>query len=140
MPRLSPRDLHIKWRTKMRYLVVTIDNRISWRPAVNNLRTNNRKVLGAARSLLARGHGCTPAPLALGVYNAVASARVIYMAAMASLSACQLAALDADYLNAVREYYKLTHTSQVGAPRSPKRVKLPSPCVLQSRHSIMYCG
>ncbi|KAL3222259.1 hypothetical protein MRX96_028521 [Rhipicephalus microplus] len=55
-----------------------------------------------------------PPALALGVYNAIASARVIYMAAMASLSACQLAALDANYLNAVREYYKLAHTSQVG--------------------------
>ncbi|KAL3222260.1 hypothetical protein MRX96_028521 [Rhipicephalus microplus] len=46
----------------MCYLVVTIDNRLSWRPVVNNLRTSNRKVLGAARSLIARGRGCTPCP------------------------------------------------------------------------------
>ncbi|KAL3244682.1 hypothetical protein MRX96_018659 [Rhipicephalus microplus] len=46
--------------------------------------------------------------------SAVASARVIYTAAVASLSACQLAALDADHRNAVREYYELPHTSQVG--------------------------
>ncbi|KAL3200042.1 hypothetical protein MRX96_001254 [Rhipicephalus microplus] len=113
MPRLSPRGLHIEWRTKVRYLVVTIDKWLSWRPAVNNLRTSNRKVLGAAHSLLARGHGCTPA-LALRVYNAVTSARVIYAAAMASLSACQLAALEKDYRNAVREYHKLPHTSHGG--------------------------
>lgn len=112
-PRLSLRGLPIEWSTKVRYLGVTIDHRLSWRPAVNDLRTSNRKVLGAARSLLARGHGCTPA-LALRVYNAVASARVIYTAAVASLSACQLAALDADHRNAVREYYGLPQTSQVG--------------------------
>ncbi|KAL3251167.1 hypothetical protein MRX96_017773 [Rhipicephalus microplus] len=55
----------------------TIDHWLSWRLTANDLHTSNRKVLGAARSLLARGHGCTPAP-ALRVYNTVASARVIY--------------------------------------------------------------
>ncbi|KAH7963836.1 hypothetical protein HPB52_023450 [Rhipicephalus sanguineus] len=87
--------------------------RLSWRPAVDDLRKGNRKVLIAARSLLARGRGCTPA-LALRVYNAVASARVLYRAPVASLSACQLAALDTDHRNAVREYYALPHNSQVG--------------------------
>ncbi|KAL3244105.1 hypothetical protein MRX96_047296 [Rhipicephalus microplus] len=45
----------------VKHLGVTIDHRLSWRPAVNDPRTSNRKVLGAACSLLARGHGCTPA-------------------------------------------------------------------------------
>lgn len=112
-PRLSLRGLPIEWSKTVRYLGVTIDNRLSWRPAVDDLRKGNRKVLIAARSLLARGRGCTPA-LALRVYNAVASARVLYRAPVASLSACQLAALDTDHRNAVREYYALPHNSQVG--------------------------
>ncbi|KAL3244104.1 hypothetical protein MRX96_047295 [Rhipicephalus microplus] len=37
---------------------------------------------------------------------------MIYTAAVASLSACQLGALDADHCNAVREYCRLPHTSQ----------------------------
>ncbi|KAH7968246.1 hypothetical protein HPB52_007177 [Rhipicephalus sanguineus] len=41
-------------------------------------------------------------------------ARVLYRAPVASLSACQLAALDTDHRNAVREYYALPHNSQVG--------------------------
>ncbi|KAL3191328.1 hypothetical protein MRX96_018736 [Rhipicephalus microplus] len=47
-------------------------------------------------------------------YNAIALARVVYTAAVASVSACQLAALDEDHRNAMREYYGLPHTSQVG--------------------------
>ncbi|KAH7982111.1 hypothetical protein HPB52_003007 [Rhipicephalus sanguineus] len=112
-PRLSLRGLPIEWSKTVRYLGVTFDSRLSWRPAVDDLRKGNRKVLIAARSLLARGRGCTPA-LALRVYNAVASARVLYRAPVASLSACQLAALDTDHRNAVREYYALPHNSQMG--------------------------
>ncbi|KAH7969796.1 hypothetical protein HPB52_021954 [Rhipicephalus sanguineus] len=73
----------------------------------------SRKVLGAARSLLARGRGCTPA-LALRIYNAVASAKALYGLPLISLSALQWSALDTDHRNAVRELYGLPHNSQVG--------------------------
>ncbi|KAL3221738.1 hypothetical protein MRX96_029221 [Rhipicephalus microplus] len=100
-------------RKTVHYLGVTIDNHLSWQPAVDDPRKDNRKILSAARSLLARGRGCTLA-LALRVYNAVASARVPYCAPVAFLSVCELAALDADHRNAVREYYALPHNSEVG--------------------------
>ncbi|XP_037501543.1 uncharacterized protein LOC119375437 [Rhipicephalus sanguineus] len=88
-PRLSLRGLPIDWQKKVRYLGVTIDSRLNWRPAVNELQKSNRK-------------------------NSVASARVLYTAPVTSLSACQLAALDADHREAVRDYSGLPHTSQVG--------------------------
>ncbi|KAL3189897.1 hypothetical protein MRX96_020240 [Rhipicephalus microplus] len=78
-----------------------------------------------AQSLFAQGHGCTFA-LALRFYNAVALARVTYTAAVASLSACQLATLNVDHHNAVPEYYELAHNSQAG-PMLAEAGKLPFP-------------
>ncbi|KAL3202038.1 hypothetical protein MRX96_042727 [Rhipicephalus microplus] len=121
-PRLSLRELPIEWIKTVHYLGVIIDNHLSWQPAVDDPRKDNRKILSAARSLLARGRGCTLA-LALRVYNAVASARVLYRAPVALLSVCELAALDADYRNAVREYYALPHNSEVGPVPSLRQVK-----------------
>lgn len=112
-PRLSLHGAPIPWSKTVRYLGVTIDTRMSWRPAVNAMRKNNRKVLLAARALLARGRGCTPT-LALRVYNAVASARALYAAPVASLSPLQWDELDTEHRNAVREIYGLPPGSQVG--------------------------
>ncbi|KAL3234727.1 hypothetical protein MRX96_003372 [Rhipicephalus microplus] len=110
--RLFIQGLPIEWSTEVRYLRLTINHWLSWRPAENDLRTSNSKVLGAARSFLARGHGCTHA-LGLRLYNAVASAGVMYTVVVASLSDCHLDALNADNRSAMREYYELPHTSQV---------------------------
>ncbi|KAH7969814.1 hypothetical protein HPB52_021994 [Rhipicephalus sanguineus] len=47
-PGLSLRGLPIEWSKTVRYLELTIDNRLSWRPAVDDLRKGNRKVLSAS--------------------------------------------------------------------------------------------
>ncbi|KAL1445208.1 hypothetical protein MTO96_045148, partial [Rhipicephalus appendiculatus] len=89
-----------------RHLGVILDYRLSWRPAVRDLRRTNRKVTGAAGGLLAQGRGCTP-KLALRVYNGAASARVLYGLPLASLRDSQWAELDADHRAAVRSFYGL---------------------------------
>ncbi|KAL3186661.1 hypothetical protein MRX96_026818 [Rhipicephalus microplus] len=79
---------------------------------MNNLQMSNIKVLGPARSLLAQRHGCTLA-FALQVYNAIASARVIYMAAITSLSTCELGTLEVEHSSTVREYDEIPNDSLV---------------------------
>ncbi|KAH7947524.1 hypothetical protein HPB52_012646 [Rhipicephalus sanguineus] len=64
-------------------------------------------------SLIARGRGCTP-KLALRVYNGVATARVLYGLPLASLRKGQWAELDADHRTAVRTFYGLPSSTQIG--------------------------
>ncbi|XP_037577084.1 uncharacterized protein LOC119459352 [Dermacentor silvarum] len=84
IPCLSLRGAALPWRRRVRYLGLLIDHRLSWQPAVAALRKGSRQVAGAARSLMARGQGCSPS-LALRMYNAVASARVLYGLPLAEL-------------------------------------------------------
>ncbi|KAL3190443.1 hypothetical protein MRX96_019308 [Rhipicephalus microplus] len=110
---LTLHGISISWSKTARYLEVPFDTRLSYRSAVNIIRNNGRKVLIAARHLLARGWGCTPTR-AMCIYNAVASARALYSASVLSLSHIQWNLLDTDYRKAIREYYSLPVHTQVG--------------------------
>ncbi|KAH7985114.1 hypothetical protein HPB49_026591 [Dermacentor silvarum] len=50
----------LPWRLTVRYLELIIDHRLTWYPAVKQLRATMRRVEGAVRALLARGDGCPP--------------------------------------------------------------------------------
>ncbi|KAH7979475.1 hypothetical protein HPB49_009535 [Dermacentor silvarum] len=48
----------LPWRLTVRYLELIIDHRLTWYPAVKQLRAAMRRVEGALRALLACGDGC----------------------------------------------------------------------------------
>ncbi|KAH7940569.1 hypothetical protein HPB49_002038 [Dermacentor silvarum] len=96
IPCLTLRGTALPWRRRVRYLGLLVDRLLSWQPAVAALRKVNRGVASAARSLSARGHGCSPT-LALRIYNSVASARVLYGLPLADLHPSKWDAVDADH-------------------------------------------
>ncbi|KAL3217182.1 hypothetical protein MRX96_006087, partial [Rhipicephalus microplus] len=56
------------WRWSVCYLGITLDHRLSWKPAVASHQLSSRRVAGAASSLLARDKDCSP-DITLGMYN-----------------------------------------------------------------------
>ncbi|KAH7968765.1 hypothetical protein HPB52_011170 [Rhipicephalus sanguineus] len=94
----APRNKRAALFDSVQYAINAVDGYIS------GLRNTNRNILCAARGLIARGRGCTP-KLALRVYNGVATARVIYG---------QWAELDAHHRAAVRTFYGLPSSTQIG--------------------------
>ncbi|KAH7986813.1 hypothetical protein HPB52_024714 [Rhipicephalus sanguineus] len=123
---LAP-GLPIEWSKTVLYLGVTIDNRLSWRPAVDDLRKGTARYSSQLVVSL-RAAAAAPRLLPYVVYNAVASARVLYRAPVASLSACQLAALDTDHRK--RRTGRTTHSPQNSkwALPSLRQGKRPSLC------------
>ncbi|KAH7964994.1 hypothetical protein HPB49_002759 [Dermacentor silvarum] len=113
VPRLNLRGVLIPWSRRVRYLRVLIDHRLSWKPAVAALRTGSTKVANAARSLHARGRGCSP-QLALRVYNAVATSRCLYGLPLASLTPSQWKTLDMQQRQVIRQLYGLPRNSPIG--------------------------
>ncbi|KAH7936755.1 hypothetical protein HPB49_003731 [Dermacentor silvarum] len=107
-------SVSLPWRMKVRYLGLIVDHRLKWQPAVAALRKGTKRVASAARTLLARGQGCSPT-LALRLYNSVASARLLYGLPLADLSPAKWEALDMDHRAVVRQLLCLPHTSPVGA-------------------------
>ncbi|KAH7985635.1 hypothetical protein HPB49_026336 [Dermacentor silvarum] len=97
----------------VRYLGVLIDHRLSWKPAVAALRKGSTKVGNAARSLLARGRGCSP-QLALRIYNAVATSRCLYGLPLASLRPSQWETLDMQHRQVIRQLYGFPRNSPIG--------------------------
>ncbi|XP_072145534.1 uncharacterized protein [Dermacentor andersoni] len=104
----------LPWEKRVRYLGLVIDRRLNWRAAVAALRKGAAQVAGAARSLLARGQGCSPT-LALRLYNSVASARILYALPLADLQPTQWKVMDADHRAVVRQFLCLPRSSQSGA-------------------------
>ncbi|XP_037560898.2 uncharacterized protein LOC119440022 [Dermacentor silvarum] len=113
-PCFSLRGESLPWRMKVRYLGLIVDHRLKWQPAVAALRKGTKRMASAARTLLARGQGCSPT-LALRLYNSVASARLLYGLPLADLSPAKWEALDTDHRAVVRQLLCLPHTSPVGA-------------------------
>ncbi|KAH7958828.1 hypothetical protein HPB49_005571 [Dermacentor silvarum] len=113
IPRLNLRGVLIPWSRRVRYLGVLIDHRLSWKPAVAALRKGSTKVANAARSLLARGRGCSP-QLALRVYNTVATSRCLYGLPLASLRPSQWETLDMQHRQVIRQLYGLPRNSPIG--------------------------
>ncbi|XP_037577007.1 uncharacterized protein LOC119459265 [Dermacentor silvarum] len=111
VPRLTLRGASLPWRRRVRYLGLLVDHRLNWQPAVAALRKGTRRVACAARSLMARGQGCSPT-LALRVYNSVASARVLYGLPLADIHPSKWEALDADHRAVVRQLLCLPQSSQ----------------------------
>ncbi|XP_075556532.1 uncharacterized protein LOC142588579 [Dermacentor variabilis] len=114
VPTLSLRGSPLPWRKKVRYLGLHIDCRLNFNAATSQLCKDARKVAGAARSLLARGRGCTP-HLALRVYNSIATARALYALPLTNASAANWRAVDVEHRTAIRQMYALPRFSQVGA-------------------------
>ncbi|XP_049518392.1 uncharacterized protein LOC125943325 [Dermacentor silvarum] len=52
----------LPWRLTVRYLELIIDHRLTWYPAVKQLRAAMRRVEGVVRALLACGDGCATCP------------------------------------------------------------------------------
>ncbi|XP_050028306.1 uncharacterized protein [Dermacentor andersoni] len=113
-PPLTLRRCPLPWRKSVRYLGLQIDCRVNFNAAVSHICMQSRKVASAARSLLARGHGCTP-QLALRVYNSVATSRALYALPTTNARAANWNAIDMAHRTAVRELYGLPRSSQVGA-------------------------
>ncbi|KAH7973157.1 hypothetical protein HPB52_022163 [Rhipicephalus sanguineus] len=68
VPHLSFRGNVLPWQRTVQYLRVTLDHRLSWKPAVSSQRKSPRRVAHAASSLLARGKGCST-EIALPLYK-----------------------------------------------------------------------
>ncbi|XP_037502333.1 uncharacterized protein LOC119376648 [Rhipicephalus sanguineus] len=72
---LSCLQLHgapIGWQSCVRYLLLTIDNRLRWLPAVKRIHQAARRVETCVRRLLARGDGCPPLMLETSTSSRVA--------------------------------------------------------------------
>ncbi|KAH7963756.1 hypothetical protein HPB52_022720 [Rhipicephalus sanguineus] len=92
---------------RVRYLGLTIDNRLSWRPAIADI---------LASGVLAGGTGCS-LDLAMRLYNTVAMARALY--------GVELEALDADHRRVIRRIFALPRASKVG-PTLAETSQLPT--------------
>ncbi|XP_075534470.1 uncharacterized protein LOC142568352 [Dermacentor variabilis] len=113
-PRFTLKGVLLPWEKRVRYLGLVIDRRLNWCDAVAAMRKGAAQVAGAARSLLARGQGCSPT-LALRLYNSVASARILYALPLADLQPTQWKVMDADHRAVVRQFLCLPRSSQCGA-------------------------
>ncbi|XP_070384815.1 uncharacterized protein [Dermacentor albipictus] len=67
----------LPWRLTVRYLGLTIDNRLTWFAAVRRLRAEMHRVESAVRGLLTRGDGC-PGSFVAALYSAVAQPKVLF--------------------------------------------------------------
>ncbi|XP_070385219.1 uncharacterized protein [Dermacentor albipictus] len=114
VPPLMLRGSPLPWQGKVRYLGLNIDCRLNFDAAVSQLCKDSKKVAGAARSLLARGRGCTP-QLALRVYNSVATSRALYALPITNVRAANWKAIDMENRTVIRKLYGLPRNSQVGA-------------------------
>ncbi|XP_070379304.1 uncharacterized protein [Dermacentor albipictus] len=114
MPCLTLRGSPLPWQRKVRYLGLDIDCRVNFNAAVSQLCKNSKKVAGAARSLLARGRGCTP-QLALRVYKSVATTQALYALPLTNARAINWNAIDMEHRTVIRQLYGLPRNSQVGA-------------------------
>nr|XP_037270260.1 uncharacterized protein LOC119161854 [Rhipicephalus microplus] len=111
--RLKFRGRVLPWRRSVQYLGITIDHRLSWKPAVTSHRLSCRRVAGAASSLLARGKGCSP-DLALRMYNAVAGARALYAFSCITLRPTQWETLETAHRGVIRRLFGMPRASPVG--------------------------
>ncbi|KAH7979258.1 hypothetical protein HPB49_008870 [Dermacentor silvarum] len=113
VPPLTLRGRPLPWRKSVRYLGLQIDCRLNFNAAVSHLCRESLNVASAARSLLARGRGCTP-HLGLRVYNSVATSRALYALPLTNARAANWSAIDTEHRNVVRMLYGLPHSSQMG--------------------------
>ncbi|KAH7976271.1 hypothetical protein HPB52_010440 [Rhipicephalus sanguineus] len=111
--RLSLRGCQLPWQRRVRYLGLTIDHRLSWKPAIAEIRKGSRNIARVASCVLAGGKGCSPV-LALRLYNAVATARTLYSVQLVGLNPIQWESLDVVHRGAVRRIFALPRTSPVG--------------------------
>nr|XP_037285070.1 uncharacterized protein LOC119178004 [Rhipicephalus microplus] len=72
VPKLRLRGHQLPWRKRVRYLGLTMNHRLSWKPAIADIREGSRRSAGMASRLIAGGTRCSP-DIALRLYNAVAS-------------------------------------------------------------------
>lgn len=61
----------------MRYPSLRIDHCLNWQPAVRHFCLQSKRVTGATKALLSKGHGIT-LKLGLCLYNGVAVAQFLY--------------------------------------------------------------
>ncbi|XP_037515372.1 uncharacterized protein LOC119391795 [Rhipicephalus sanguineus] len=111
--KLSLRGCQLPWQRRVRYLGLTIDHRLSWNPAIAEIRKGSRNIARVASCVLAGGKGCSPV-LALRLYNAVATARTLYSVQLVGLKPIQWESLDVVHRGAVRRIFALPRTSPVG--------------------------
>ncbi|XP_072145070.1 uncharacterized protein [Dermacentor andersoni] len=102
----------LPWRPTVRYLGLTIDNRLTWFAAVRRLRAEMRRVESAVRGLLARGDGC-PASFAAALYSAVALPKVLYALPLCRVSARLWKLIDSDHRRVLRMCHGLPRSSRV---------------------------
>ncbi|XP_037290898.1 uncharacterized protein LOC119186339 [Rhipicephalus microplus] len=112
-PKFTLQTIPIPWKRRVTYLGVQLDQRLNWSPAVSDQLRNARRVASAARALLARGNGCTPS-LALRIYNGMAAARILYGLPLAALTRSNWETLDAAHRIAIRQFFSLPRSSQIG--------------------------
>ncbi|XP_037276809.2 uncharacterized protein LOC119169911 [Rhipicephalus microplus] len=112
-PKFTLQTIPIPWKRRVTYLGVQLDQRLNWSPAVSDQLRNARRVASAARALLARGNECTPS-LALRIYNGMAAARILYGLPLAALTRSNWETLDAAHRIAIRQFFSLPRSSQIG--------------------------
>ncbi|XP_075721852.1 uncharacterized protein LOC142765163 [Rhipicephalus microplus] len=112
-PQFVLRGHRLPWKRNVRYLDLTIDHRLSWRPALASIRSDTRRIGGMASCILASGRGCSP-DIALRFFSSVASARVLYAVPLVALRPAQWDALDTLHRGVVRRLYALPRSSPIG--------------------------
>ncbi|KAH8036070.1 hypothetical protein HPB51_017122 [Rhipicephalus microplus] len=95
------------------YLGLTIDHRLSWRPALASIRSDSRRSGGMASCIHASGRGCSP-DIALRLFNTVASAGFFYAVTLVALQPAQWDVLDTLHRGVVRRLYRLPRSSPIG--------------------------
>ena len=68
---------NIEWVDSMKYLGVTLDKNLNWRPHMNNVITRAKKSLFAARAMLGKSWGLTPKNM-MWVFNQIILPRITY--------------------------------------------------------------
>nr|XP_050038380.1 uncharacterized protein LOC126535613 [Dermacentor andersoni] len=86
-PGFTLRGVLLPWQKRVRYLALVIDRQLKWCAAVAALQKGAAQVAGAARSLLARGQGCS-LTLALRLYNRRSGRRWMRITEQSSANSC----------------------------------------------------
>ncbi|KAH7978795.1 hypothetical protein HPB49_006771 [Dermacentor silvarum] len=102
----------LPWRLTVCYLGLTIDHRLTWYPAVKQLRAAMRRVEGAVRAPLARGALATPL-FAVGMCGAVALSKALYALPLCSLRPHLWRHIDCDNRRVLRMCHGLLRASRL---------------------------
>lgn len=101
----------LQWRTRVRYLGLTLDHRLNFRQAARELRARAQLATTAVHKIVARGSGCSQ-QTALRLYSASAVGLLLYALPLVSLRKPTWRQLEGDHRKGVRACLGLSRCSQ----------------------------